>query len=305
MRKRRKWEFIFMAVPLALSVSVFVVDLRLPLGWSVWLLYVAPVLLATWASRSRFVFLIAALCTAGVIVDFFWSAPGGSREMAIFNRSLGTLMIWMTAFITFHHRKAVIAIRQAQAELERRIVERQVYLERSNEMLQMERVEHMRTQAKLRQEATHAPSPMAPSQTPAAAPLEKVGSHRASILVIEDDPDTQALVKRHLEQDGYETQVAGDGIEALLCLGKRDFDLILSDITMPNMDGIQLLEMTKEKGIATPLIFLTAQFSGESEQRGLDLGAADFLTKPIKKDALLLRVKAALEKCQLEGTYRA
>jgi CheY-like chemotaxis protein len=295
-----------MAVPLALSVAVFVVDLRLPLGWSVWLLYVAPVLLATWASQSRFVFLIAALCTAGVIVDFFWSAPGGSREMAIFNRSLGTLMIWMTAFITFHHRKAIMALRQAQAELERRIVERQVYLERTNEILQMERIEHMRTKAKLSEEAQQpAQSQAVPSQERPAAWPAQAGSRHASILIIEDDPDTQTLLNRHLEQGGYETQVAGDGIEALLCLGKRDFDLILSDITMPNLDGIQLLEMSKKKGITTPLIFLTTQFSKESEQRGLELGAADFLTKPIKRDMLLQRVKAALEKHEQEGTYRA
>lgn len=290
-----------MALPLALSLLIFAADLRASLGWSVWLLYVAPVLLATWAPWSRFVFLLAALCTAGIVVDFFYSAQGGSREMAIFNRSLGTAMIWMTAYLTFQHRRASIALRQSQEELERRIVARQVYLERLGDLLQKERMEHLRTKARLAEETAPARSVTAPVQTPP----EEDGSRRTSILVIEDDPDTQTLLKFQLEHGGYEVQVAGDGIEALLCLGKRSFDLILSDITMPNLDGIQLLEMTKKKGIATPLIFLTAQFSGESEQIGLDLGAADFLTKPIKKDVLLLRVKDALEKHQMEGTYHA
>ena len=121
-------------------------------------------------------------------------------------------------------------------------------------------------------------------------------SEKASILILEDDPDTQALLKLLLENGGYETTVAGDGIEALMHLGKKDFALILSDITMPNLDGIQLLEMNNKKGIQIPVILLTAQTGEEFELKGLELGAADYLKKPIKKDTLLMRVKKVLER---------
>jgi CheY-like chemotaxis protein len=114
--------------------------------------------------------------------------------------------------------------------------------------------------------------------------------------VLEDDPDTQALIQRILVNRGYETTLAGDGIEALLYLGKKDFDLILSDINMPNLDGLTLLGLNTQKGIKTPVIFLTAQSAEQYEQKCLELGAVDFLTKPIKKEILLLRVERALDR---------
>ncbi|TAL08525.1 MAG: response regulator [Nitrospirae bacterium] len=122
-----------------------------------------------------------------------------------------------------------------------------------------------------------------------------------SVLVLEDDADTQALLKRILEKGGYETTVAGDGIEALLYLGKKDFDLILSDINMPNLDGIKLLELNNQKGIATPVIFLTAQSGEESEQKCLELGAVDYIKKPIQKDILLMRVDRACRRTVGKG----
>ena len=118
---------------------------------------------------------------------------------------------------------------------------------------------------------------------------------------MEDDLDTQKLIERILEKDGYETTVAGDGIEALLHLGKKDFDLILSDITMPNMDGIKLLEMNNQKGIKTPVIFLTATTEAETEQKCLEIGAVDYIKKPIQKDILLMRVKRACLRPAVNG----
>jgi type II secretory ATPase GspE/PulE/Tfp pilus assembly ATPase PilB-like protein len=116
-----------------------------------------------------------------------------------------------------------------------------------------------------------------------------------AILVIEDDADTQALLRLILEEKGYEVTTAADGIDALLALGKRRFDLILSDINMPNMDGIALLEAKAQKGIATPIVFLSADTGADRERECLALGAADYLSKPIKKDVLLLRLKRALQ----------
>jgi DNA-binding response OmpR family regulator len=86
-----------------------------------------------------------------------------------------------------------------------------------------------------------------------------------------------------------------------LHLGSKDFDLILSDITMPNLDGIKLLEMNKQKGITTPVIFLTAQTEAETEQKCLELGAVDYIKKPIQKDILLMRIKRACSRPAVKG----
>lgn len=118
----------------------------------------------------------------------------------------------------------------------------------------------------------------------------------ASILVVEDDPDNQVLISRILTNQGYDVSVAGDGIDAMMVLAKKRFDLILSDVNMPNLDGFTFLELITQKGIKAPLMFLTSRSEEEDEVKGLELGALDYLKKPVKKDALLLRVKRALER---------
>jgi len=125
---------------------------------------------------------------------------------------------------------------------------------------------------------------------------ETEAAAQASILVAEDDEDTRKLIGRLLKEEDYEVTTSKDGIEALLHLGKKHFDLILSDIRMPNFDGLKLLEMIKQKGIKAPVIFLTAMAAAEEEQKGLELGAMDYIKKPIRKEIFLLRVKSALEK---------
>jgi type II secretory ATPase GspE/PulE/Tfp pilus assembly ATPase PilB-like protein/DNA-binding response OmpR family regulator len=127
-----------------------------------------------------------------------------------------------------------------------------------------------------------------------AAVIPPPAAHSASILVVEDDADTLALMKRVLTNRGYAVTTAGDGVEALLHLGKASFDLIVSDINMPNLDGLKLVELKVLKKIEAPVIFLTAQISPEAEQRGLELGAADYIRKPVSKDVLLLRIERVL-----------
>jgi len=127
------------------------------------------------------------------------------------------------------------------------------------------------------------------------APEKKLEA-RKSILIADDDLDTRKLIGRLLKNRGYEVTLVEDGIDALLNLGNREYDLILSDINMPNLDGFHLVEMMNQKGIRSPVIFLTARESLEDERRGLELGAMDYIRKPIKKDILALRVKSAIEK---------
>lgn len=117
-----------------------------------------------------------------------------------------------------------------------------------------------------------------------------------SVLVVEDDPVTRALLNDFLVDAGYRVVVAEDGADALLQLGRMSFDVILSDINMPNLGGLKLLEIMGQKGIRTPAVFLTALTDEELEVRGLELGAADYIKKPIRKDVLLLRVQKAIRK---------
>ncbi len=115
-----------------------------------------------------------------------------------------------------------------------------------------------------------------------------------AILVVEDEPVTQRLLKKILEDRGYEVVIAGDGIDALMELGKGRFNLILSDLSMPNLDGFKLLDFINMKGIHTPIIFLTGSDDVEDEIKVLALGAKDYIRKPLNRDLLLLRVSKVL-----------
>jgi CheY-like chemotaxis protein len=118
----------------------------------------------------------------------------------------------------------------------------------------------------------------------------------ATILVVEDEIVTQRLMRKILEERGYEVVVAADGVEALMTLGKMNFDLILCDINMPNMDGFKLMEFLNQKEIFIPVVFITIREDVEDEIRGLALGAKDYIHKPINRDLLLLRIRKALDK---------
>jgi len=134
-----------------------------------------------------------------------------------------------------------------------------------------------------------------PSSLEAESSLEAVKKSGA-ILLVEDDYDTQMLITRILESVPYDVTIAGDGIEALTCLEQKDFDLILSDINMPNLDGFKLTEMINQKGIVAPIIFLTGSPDEQDEIRAFELGALDFIKKPIRKELFLSRVRNVLNK---------
>jgi CheY-like chemotaxis protein len=114
------------------------------------------------------------------------------------------------------------------------------------------------------------------------------GVSGAKILVVEDDRVGGALIERYLVGAGHHVVLAGDGAEALIQLGSASFDLTLSDINMPNLDGLKLVEIMIQKGLDTPVVLLTADGVADPEAKGLELGVDDVLTKPIKKDVLLL-----------------
>jgi CheY-like chemotaxis protein len=132
-------------------------------------------------------------------------------------------------------------------------------------------------------------------ESPASDDPIKASGPMATILIVEDEIVTQRLTRKILEERGYEVVVAEDGVDALMALGKINFDLILCDINMPNLNGFKLVEFLNQKNIFIPVIFVTVREDVEDEIRGLALGAKDYIRKPINRDLLLLRIRKALD----------
>ncbi|RYG10250.1 MAG: response regulator, partial [Burkholderiales bacterium] len=121
---------------------------------------------------------------------------------------------------------------------------------------------------------------------------------RAKILVVDDTPDNLFLMSALLEDD-YELATASGGAEALeIAQSPKPPELILLDIMMPVMDGYEVMRRLRQNPATAsiPVIFLTALTSIEEEQFGLDLGAVDYITKPISPPVVLARVHSHLER---------
>jgi len=114
---------------------------------------------------------------------------------------------------------------------------------------------------------------------------------KGRILIVEDEVINQRVISTMLKQEGYEVEIASDGLIALMKIGKESYDVILSDISMPNLDGYRLLEYMKEHKIRVPVILLSGHTSQEDEARGLQMGAADYIRKPVERNLLLLRLE--------------
>lgn len=117
---------------------------------------------------------------------------------------------------------------------------------------------------------------------------------KGCILLVEDDLIQQKIVASILRSDGYEVEIAGDGIIALMKLAKNKFNLILSDINMPNFDGIQLIEYLNQNNINIPLIFLTSLQDSETLEQTRKLGAKEFLNKPVNRATLLDKISSII-----------
>ena len=116
------------------------------------------------------------------------------------------------------------------------------------------------------------------------------------ILVVEDTKDMNLLIVKTLKKAGYSADGCFDGEEATLHLLGAEYDAILLDIMMPKLDGYGLLKEIREKGIDTPVLFLTAKDAIADRVKGLDLGADDYLVKPFDFDELLARIRAMTRK---------
>lgn len=128
------------------------------------------------------------------------------------------------------------------------------------------------------------------------APPETEGRDpRKSVLVVEDNVLNRELTNALLKSAGYNVLVAKDGAEALMLIGRERVDLMLLDVDLPFIDGHSVLEALNEKGIDVPTIFVSGLPGEEPEVRAFEIGAADFIRKPVKNTVLLARVAKVLK----------
>src|SRR5690625_1318297 len=114
------------------------------------------------------------------------------------------------------------------------------------------------------------------------------------ILVVEDEKKLARALELELKYEGYQTATIHDGHEALQHIKEKDYDLILLDIMLPSLSGMEILRRMRKDKIHTPVILLTARDATYNKVSGLDLGANDYITKPFEIEELLARIRAQL-----------
>jgi len=131
---------------------------------------------------------------------------------------------------------------------------------------------------------------------------EQKEANRGRILIVDDDPNTLEILRRWLAREGYTTVSADNGPAGLEALGKDPVDVILLDVMMPGMDGLQVCEKLREHTAwrSIPVVLLTAKDDIETRSRGMQLGVSEYLTKPVNKLELFARLEAQLHSRELE-----
>ncbi len=121
-------------------------------------------------------------------------------------------------------------------------------------------------------------------------------AEQARILVVDDEPAVQNALSRALALERYEVAQAVDGREALERLGETPYEVVILDISMPHVDGLEVCRRLREGGDRTPVLMLTAREEVDDRVAGLDAGADDYLVKPFALRELLARVRALLRR---------
>lgn len=119
------------------------------------------------------------------------------------------------------------------------------------------------------------------------------------ILVVEDDESLNQAVCRHLSKNGYQSVGSLTAPQALNFMASEKYDLIISDIMMPKMDGFEFAAAIRELDNNVPILFMTARDDFASKEKGYRIGIDDYMTKPIDLDELLLRIKALLRRAKI------
>ncbi len=121
------------------------------------------------------------------------------------------------------------------------------------------------------------------------------------VLIVEDDPETVELVRLYLRRDGHEVLSAGDGVEGLRLARETQPGLVILDLMLPRLDGMELGRILRQES-DVPIIMLTARVEEEDRLSGLELGADDYVTKPFSPRELAARVKAVLRRAARDSS---
>ena len=127
------------------------------------------------------------------------------------------------------------------------------------------------------------------------AGVQSIPVSRASILIVDDEPNILRTVRNALRVEGYDTDEAATGTEGLERLSSRGYDLALLDVKLPEIDGLEVLRRARAQGIDTPVIVMSGHGTIETAVQATRLGAQDFLEKPLSTEKLLLTVANILE----------
>ncbi|AMM96991.1 MULTISPECIES: response regulator transcription factor [Bacillus] len=118
--------------------------------------------------------------------------------------------------------------------------------------------------------------------------------NKGKILVVEDEKKIARVLSLELEYEGYEVTVKETGMDGLQALEEESFDLVLLDVMLPELSGLEVLRRVRKTNTATPIMLITARDSVPDKVSGLDLGANDYITKPFDIEELLARIRAQL-----------
>jgi len=121
------------------------------------------------------------------------------------------------------------------------------------------------------------------------------------VLVIEDESKVGCFIKRALEEESYAVDLCEDGAKGLDMALATDYDLLVVDLMLPSMSGLDMLKRVRRERIQVPVLILSAQSQIDQRVKGLDAGADDYLTKPFAIDELLARVRALLRRGATES----
>ncbi len=121
------------------------------------------------------------------------------------------------------------------------------------------------------------------------------------ILVVEDEVDLNRIICRRLRDRGYDVTSAENGVEALQKMESQRFDMILTDIMMPNMDGFELADSIRLTDGDIPIIFMTAKDDKPSKMLGYSIGVDDYVVKPFDIDILIMKIAAILRRAKIEA----
>ncbi len=135
--------------------------------------------------------------------------------------------------------------------------------------------------------------------------MNEILKQAARILVVDDEAHLADGIRENLEAEGYATEVAYDGRQGLDAVREGNFDLLVLDVMMPKMDGVEVCARLRAEGRQTPVLFLTVRNAPEDRVRGFEAGGDDYLGKPFHLKELLLRVEAILRRSQWYGDASA